>query len=253
MYPILFSIGSVHIYSLSVFLILAWLVFSFIFWRKLRSHGVFEQQIFDLMFYGTLVGFVFSRGAFVVTHTSLFVDNILKVVVLWVQPGLSFYGGFLASLLTLLYLGRTYKIRVGMILDVVAVSLPWSLVIGKIGSLLDGSEAGKLASIPVQMYELVALGCIGGILISLERRAQRQKWPYGVIGVWFFLLFAPIFFVLEFFKESTLYYAQISANQWVLIALFAEALGAFYVRGGGREKIRPLLQKLYDRISKRSS
>ncbi len=262
MFPILFSIGTVHVFSFSVFVLFAWSVFSFLFWRKLRSQGVFEQQIFDLMFYSTLVGLVFSRAVFVLTHAPLFVDNMLKIVALWVQPGLSFYGGFLASTLTLLYLGRTYKVRVGMILDVVAVSLPWALVIGKIGSLLDGSEAGKLASIPwavnivgsvgarhpVQIYELVALVVLGMILLTLERRAERQKWPYGVVGVWFFLLFTPIFFALEFFKESTLYYAQISANQWVLIALFAEALGAFYVRGGGREKLRPVIAGMKQKI-----
>lgn len=267
MFPILFSIGGVHIFSFSVFIILAWCVFSFLFWRKLRAEGIQEQQIFDLMFYSTLTSLVAARVGFVVTHGSLFTDNMLKTIALWVQPGLSFYSGFIALLLSLLYLARTYKVRVGLLLDVVSVSLPASLVIGKIGSFLDGSEVGILAHIPwavqyvghaggrhpIQLYEILALVVLGIVLLVTDRRAGKEKWPYGVIGVWFFLLFAPVSFVLEFFKSHTLYWSGISANQWVLVALFAEALGAFYVRGGGREKLRPLITNIYAKFSKRHS
>lgn len=267
MYPILFSIGDVHIFSFSVFIILAWCVFSFLFWRKLRSEGVAEQQIFDLMFYSTLTGLVSARTGFVLTHGSLFTDNMLKTVALWVQPGLSFYSGFIALLLSLLYLGRTYKVRVGLLLDVVSISLPASLVIGKIGSFLDGSEVGIPADIPwavqyvgnagsrhpIQLYEILALVVLGIVFLFMDRRGAKEKWSYGVIGVWFFLLFAPVSFVLEFFKSHTLYWHWLSANQWVLVAFFAEALGAFYVRGGGREKLRPLVGKIYAKLSRKHS
>lgn len=266
MYPILFSIGPVQIFSFSVFLILSWCVFSFLFWKKLRAQAaLMEERIFDLMFYSTLGAAVAARVGFVLTHGSLFADNMLKIVALWIQPGLSFFSGLVAFVLILLYLSRAYKTRVGLVLDVLAVSLPWAFVVGKIGSLLDGSEVGIPASIPwairyagyaglrhpVQIYEIIALFCIGWVLIYKERRAGKFRWPYGLVGIWFFVLFSAAMFVLEFFKESRLYYSKISANQWILIVFFAEALGAFYVRGGGREKIRPILGKLYAKLSKR--
>ena len=56
-------------------------------------------------------------------------------------------------------------------------------------------------------------------------------------------------FPLEFAKESRVYWT-LSANQWILIALFAEALGAFYVRGGGRETIRPFINRIFTRIGR---
>lgn len=267
MYPILFSIGSVHLFSFSVFLILSWCVFSFLFWRKLRSLAIPEEQIFDLMFYSTIAAAVSARVGFVLTHGELFTDNMLKIVALWVQPGLSFFSGFIAFVLALLYLGRVYKVRVGLLLDVLAVTLPWTFFVGKVGSLLDGSEVGIASPFawaihyaghvgarhPVQAYEMIALLFIGILMIYIERRASREKWPYGLVGIWFFLLFAVSGFALEFFKESTLYYAHLRANQWILVALFAETLGAFYVRGGMREKIRPLLAKIYAKFSKRHS
>jgi hypothetical protein len=50
--------------------------------------------------------------------------------------------------------------------------------------------------------------------------------------IWFVLLFSVSRLLLNFEGESIL---GLRANQWVLVALFAEGLGAFYVRGGGRK------------------
>src|SRR3990172_8092450 len=101
MYPILLSVGPIHIFSLSVFLILAWSAWSFLFWRHLRAEGVGDERIFTLMFSATVVVFVASRAGFVATHWHLFSDNLLKIVALWVQPGLSLYSGITAALVTL--------------------------------------------------------------------------------------------------------------------------------------------------------
>lgn len=214
-----------HIYSSSVFLILSWCVFSFLFWKKLRVQGITEERIFDLMFYGTLVSFVGARIGFVATHATLFTDNMLKIVALWVQPGLSFYSAFLVLVATLMYLGRRYKIRVGLLLDTYATVFPWVGAVGSIGLLLGGG-----ARILVVLSELLFFLALGVSLWFFERKAVKDKWPYGRIGILFFLLFSIGEFALEFFKEYQLYYWGVSVNGWVLIALFAESIGAFYVR-----------------------
>ncbi len=277
MYPILFSIGPVHIYSFSVFLILSWLVFSFLFWRYLRSQAVTEERIFDLTFYATLAAIVGGRVGFVLMHPELFEGDFLAMAALWVQPGLSLYGALLAGVGVFIAFARSYKVRLGHVLDAFGIAFPVSLLFGGIGSLLDGSEVGLAADLPwavayvghvgrrhpVQAYELVALVAIIVIILLLSARAARRRWPYGILGIWFFLLFSPVMFSIEFFKESSVYFS-LRANQWVQVFLFAEALGAFYVRGGGRESMRVGLGRaklfigdrigaLYGRISKRRS
>ena len=265
MFPILFSVGGVHIFSFSLLLVTAWCVFSFLFWRKLRAEATSEQHIFDLMFQSTLQAVVWARIGFVATHWYIFSNNFLKIVAFWVSPGLSFYSGLVAAMVTCIVMTRKAKIRVGLVLDAFALSLPWAILVGKFGSLLDGSEVGNPASIawavhyvghvgsrhPVQAYEMVALIALGILMVFFEGRAMRDKWPFGLVGVWFILLFAPIEFGLEFFKEHEVYWHMLSANQWILVAFFAEALGAFYVRGGGREKLRPIVGTLYAKFSKR--
>ena len=262
MYPLLFSIGSFHIYSLNVCIVLGWLVFSFLFWRTLRSNGIEEDKIFDLTFYCTLVAFVGARLMFVLLHWNLFADTWLKIAALWVQPGLSLYGAFVGALLTLMWTSRSSKVRLGHVLDAVALSFPAALCVGLIGVFLDGSVVGKFTNLPwavrfvghvgrrhpVQAYEILALFIIMGVIAYLQGRSTREKWPYGVVGVWFFILYSISMFALEFLKDTRVYWISLSANQWFLIAVFAEALGAFYVRGGGREIIRPLPYKMRKRI-----
>lgn len=268
MFPILFSVGPVHIFSFGVFLILCWFVFSFIFWKLLRSVAVAEERIFDLTFYATVAALVGGRTGFVLLHRELFINDPLAVAALWVVPGLSLYGAVIAGLATMIVLSRTYRVRLGHVLDSVAFAFPAALIVGKIGSLLDGSETGLRASVPwavsyvghvglrhpVQFYEVLFLIFLLGVIGYLGKRGERNKWPYGLIGIWFVLLFSACEFALEFLKESPVYLG-LRANQWVLVALFAEGLGAFYVRGGGREKIRPVIatlrRSIYAKFSKR--
>lgn len=257
MYPVLLAFGPFTIFSFSVFLILAWLTFSFLFWRALRTSGTEEDRIFDLTFYATIMAFVASRAAFVLTHWELFADTWLKIVALWVQPGLSLYGAFFGGIATLISMSRSTRVRLGLVLDALAQALPVALIIGLIGAFLDGTVAGKVADIswalrvvghvgrrhPVALYEIAGLCILMIVQLFLVRKATQEKTPYGVVGVWVFMLFSVVMFILEVFKESRVYWT-LTLNQWVLIAIFAESLGALYVRGGGRESVRPLVHKV---------
>ena len=269
MYPLLVSFGAVHLYSFSVFLVVAWLVFSFLFWRSLRSQGVDEEHIFNLTFYSTLAAFVFARLVFVFLNPELFRESLLKIAALWVQPGMSLYGGLVGGLLALVFLCRTYKVRVGHVLDAVGPAFGTAFVVGQVGAFLDGTYVGTVANLPwavrfvghlgtrhpVEIYEIAAMMAILIVTAILSRRGTRNKWPYGLLGLWFFAMTSVAMFALEFFKDTRVYFTHLRANQWILVALFAETIGAFYVRGGGREALRPLVNKLktYAMFSKRTA
>lgn len=267
MFPILFSIGPLHIYSLSVFIVLAWCVFSFTLWKLLRARAVPEEKIFDLTFYTTLVTFVSSRIGFIILHPQLFTGSVLKMFAMWVVPGLSFYVGLIAATITLLLLGRRYGIRLGLLVDDLALSLPFPIALGALGSLLGGSQAGLVTKLPwgvrfvgfdgsrhpLGAYEAIVSIIIFVVLLVLSRLAQRRDWPLGFVGIWFFMLFSAVMFIVEFFAEGRVYWYNVNVNQWLILAIFSQTVGAFYVRGGGRQKLRSLGGNLYARIFKRSS
>lgn len=278
MYPTLFTIGTTNISSFSIFLILAWCVFSFIFWKSLRDEGVGEEHIFDFTFYATLSALVASRLGFVAFHWDQFSATPLKIAALWVSPGLSLLSGVVAALATMIILGRRAKVRMGAILDAFGLALPGALVVGTVGSLLDGSDVGKIAVVPwsiryvglpqlrhpYQIYQIASLVVILFMVGYMTSQARLKKWALGSVGVVFFLLWAIAIFALEFFKDSRIYWYALSANQWGALLLFSAASGAWYVYAGGtfivrqlirsaREVVTRLAQILYAKFSKRHS
>jgi prolipoprotein diacylglyceryltransferase len=258
MLPVIIPIDSGGIYVLHIFVLLSWFVFSFLFWRGLRRWGIDEDRIFDLVFYATLVAILSSRAGFVIGHYEQFVGKSwLLMVALWVAPGLSWIAGIVGGVATMVGLSRQYKVRLGLVLDTLSVALPLPIILGLAGALLTGADRGKLATLisfggsaplsfrhPVSLYEMLGLVVISIFLVRLSNIAVKRKWAYGIVGMWFFLLYSGLIFILEFFREAPVYWGQISATQWVVIAIFAECLGVMYVRGGGRERMRPLFSKL---------
>lgn len=266
MYPILFSFSSFHVYSLGVSLILAWCIFSFLFWKVLRDGGVGEERIFDLTFYATLVALILSRAVFVLLHFSMFEKDLLRIVALWVAPGLSLYGGLIGGVMTLVALSRRYKVRVGYVLDSLTLPLLGALMVGAIGAMLDGSEVGLPASVPwavryvgytgirhpLGIYEVMLFAVLTVIVWLFLRRAKKREWPYGLVGIWFFLFLSIGLFILEFFKVQSVTLRGLGANQWILLAIVAEAIGAYYVRGGGRAGTRVFFRSVYAKITRRN-
>lgn len=276
MLPVLFTIGSLHFYSMSLFLILAWSVWSLVFWKALRQYGTHEEHVFDFMFWATMTSLIAARVGFVLLHQELFSGSPLRMVALWVQPGLAVYPGLTAGVLTLLFLGKRYGVRLVHVCDALAFSLPGAFAIGSVGAALGGSFVGLPTHLPwafrvagyeglrhpVAIYCAIASLVILGILALLEVRAKSADWPLGLLGIWYFLLFSGSFFVIEFFVADSVYWGKIRANQWMLLAICCQAIGALYVRGGGRETIRPIVRKsiamflrlpkgFYERIRKR--
>lgn len=258
MIPTLIPIDHGGIVVMNGVITLSWLVFSFLFWRGLRAVAIEEDRIFDLTFYTTLAAFVAARFGFVLTNWELFAGKSpLLLVALWVTPGLSWVAGLVGGLAACVVLSRQYKVRLGLVLDTLAVALPLPVILGEAGSLLTGAQAGRAASIPwairigsdgvvrhpVQLYAMLMLVGIGAVTMKLTTLSLSKKWPYGIVGIWFLLLYSVGGFALEFFKDAHVYWRSLTANQWVLIGIFAECVGVLYVRGGGREQLRPFIHK----------
>jgi phosphatidylglycerol:prolipoprotein diacylglycerol transferase len=263
MYPILFSIGPIHIFAFSVSLIIAWIVYSFVLWRHMKDLGVEDDKIFDITFYSTLVAFITARTWFVVSNWYLFRDDFIKIFAIWVVPGFSLWGAIIGGFVMSVILARALKVRVGFLLDSIAFSYPLMIIIGFFGAFLDGTRIGTPSNVlwsviyaghpirrhPVQIYWVLLLILVIIIISALQKQAVKKKWPYGLVGVWFFVLYAPIVFVLEFIQDNAVYWFSLTVNQWVAVVFFCEGLGILYVKGGLKEKTGPYVRNVISRIS----
>ena len=265
MHPLFFALGPIHIYWQSITIVLSWLIFSFLFWRGLRRLGIGEDTTFDLTFYATITALVMARVGFVAFHFDMFAGkSVLLYIALWVAPGLSWTGAFVGACATIVLLSRQYKVRLGQVLDALVSALPLPFILGAVGTFLDGSQHGKLSTMPwavamqsgdglrhpVELYQVISMIFLSIVFFKVFKVADRKKWPYGVAGMWFIFSYVIFMFLIEFVKDSRVYFGNITANQWVYIALIAECIGVLYVRGGGREFMRPFFRFMQKKRTK---
>jgi len=137
MLPILFTIGSWPVSSFGLFLVAALFAASFVIWRLTKVYDFDGEQVIDIIlltFFGALI---FARIYFIVTHPSLFEENgFLKMILINRYPGLSFWGGFIGGMISLIFVVRNFKLNFWQIADFATVGLLLGLSIGSLGCFL---------------------------------------------------------------------------------------------------------------------
>jgi phosphatidylglycerol:prolipoprotein diacylglycerol transferase len=263
MFPTLLAIGPIHISSFLVFIIFAWLVFSFLFWRELRNQAVTEEHIYNLMFYGTLAAFVGARLGFVLSHWQLFAGNLwIRIFTLWIEPGFSFYGGFLAGGAVMLMMSRMFSIRRSLFLDAFTTGFSSAFTWGAFAAFLEGSSIGKHTTgvfgislpgqgsrvHPVALYEMGAVFFLLLLLYVVRRYRKQTLGKPGLTALWFFFFFSISMFGLEFLKESPVYFSRLTLNQWICIGIYGEAVGGLITWGGGKEWVKTYVPIMYKKV-----
>ncbi len=150
MHPVLFSIGSLKVYSSYFFLLVAVLAGMFFPWREARKLGTSNREIARFwaailpfaLFIGLLNGFVFVFG----------LQGALKNLSSMFSTGLISFGVILGAFL----LGWIYAVRkklsVGPLLDLIALTFPLMLFFYRIGCLLNGCCYGLRTNSFLGMY-----------------------------------------------------------------------------------------------------
>lgn len=142
MLPVLFSVGSLPVSSLGVFLVLALFYALFLVWRLARAWDIDEEKILDLAFTVGFGALISSRLYFVLQYFSFFSQDLSRVLAIFKYPGLSFWGAFLGGWLTLYFICRRAKMDFAQVIDISAVSFLGALILGDLGCFLGGCDIG---------------------------------------------------------------------------------------------------------------
>jgi phosphatidylglycerol:prolipoprotein diacylglycerol transferase len=195
MYPILFKVHSITIYSFGLLVILGMIVGVLVLWflSKKLELDLPSGKFFDYVIYVLLAGMIGSRLFYVIFHMSYFKNYLSQIVTAWTS-GLSFYGGLIFGAITAILLLRNNKDRLKW-LDIAFISTMFGLAVGMIGTFLNGSYYGKSTHLPwavtftkldsfavavlnqpvhpVQIYESLVALVIGLILLFIVLKKMK--------------------------------------------------------------------------------
>jgi phosphatidylglycerol:prolipoprotein diacylglycerol transferase len=214
------------------------------------------------MFWTTLVAFIGARLGFVVLHLSVFSSNWLRVPAIWIAPGMSLYSGLVAAAICSLLMARKVNVRLGIVADAWAMSILPALTIGMLGGFLDGSMVGKPTTAPwalwyvgtlgrrhpVELYFALATFIIHMVLLRVESLTIEKGKAAGTVAVMSAMLLCISYGLLELFVDHPIYWKGLIANQLVLILVFSQAVGGFFVLSGYHRVTASRFQQLHTRI-----
>ena len=216
--PSIIEIGSLKIqYYAVTWLLSAVFIYLFLSRNKtITEIGLSNDDVNDMvflygLFFGAMcggrIGYMFFYG------TNQLISDPLSLFYIW-QGGLSFHGGLMGVILSLLLFCKRKKIEFLRLIDGVALSMPIGLGLVRIGNFLNGELYGKatngewgfifptdpfgLLRHPSQLYESFGEGLVLFVILLIISKFTKIK---GIFSSCFLILYGLIRFIIEFYRQ----------------------------------------------------
>ena len=213
--PVIFSLGPIAVrwYGMMYLLGFGGGYFMMLHVARLRGLAVGKDTIADLLFYSVLGVVLGGRLGYTLFYNpAYYLAHPLEVFYVW-QGGMSFHGGLLGVVLTLLWFCYRKKIALLPLADLVVSAVPIGLGLGRLGNFINAELWGRKTDLPwgiifpgagpeprhpSQLYEA---GLEGILLFVLIYSLHRAKVRSGLPVFSFFLAYGLFRFLVEFVRE----------------------------------------------------
>ncbi len=230
MYPELFSIGSLTVYSYGFMMALAILVATLALYREAPREGISFDHLLEAIIVTAFFGLIGSRILFIVLNWRYYSTQPF-LTILTVSEGLTFYGAMFGGAIALLIWCSRRKISFMKLADLFAPYLVLGYSFVRVGCFLNGCCYGKEAdlpwALPINMADTILrhpvqlYATLGGLLIFVILKVLKPRRPFiGFILLMLFALYGLLRFTTEFFRHGYEVAAGLTAAQIFSLALF---------------------------------
>lgn len=219
--------------------------------KKLPIQKEFVESMFTYIIIGLLLG---ARLGYVVFYNlSFYAQNPLEIFAVW-HGGMSFHGGLLGAIVGGYLFCKKFKADFWQMADIVIVTAPIGLGLGRIGNFINAELYGRPSDVPwamifptdplqvprhpSQIYECILEGFVlFGILWWVKNRGLR----HGTITAMFLALYGVFRFSVEFVRHPddyvNLWLLQVTTGQFLsLLMIVCSVVIYFLVVKDGRVK-----------------
>ena len=196
-----------------------------------------RRDVEDILFMGVMgvilggrIGYcMFYKPAYYAAHP-------LEIFAVW-QGGMSFHGGMLGVIGSMVWFGISRKKPFWQVADFVAPCVPTGLAAGRVGNFINGELWGRLADPalpwgmvfrgagdaprhPSQIYQFLMEGLLLFVLLWLYARKERKQ---GQVAAMFLFGYGVFRFIAEFFREPDAHLGLLtlgmSMGQWLCVPM----------------------------------
>lgn len=262
LHPILFTIGSFHLPTYGMLLVMAILGGIYTAIRLGRRVGLDSALVLDFCTWLILVALAGAKVLLVLTDWSYYVAHPGEIFSFsTLMAGGVFYGGFVAALFFTVWYVRVQKLSFWKLADVLAPGVALGQSVGRLGCFSAGCDYGKATTLPwgvvftsnfahdvagvplgvrlhpAQLYESFATFVIFGLLIWWFPRKKHN----GDVFLAYVTLYAVARFLLEFLRgdedRGFVFHHLLSTSQFIALLALAGVGTVFIWRRvrGGRE------------------
>ena len=252
MYPVLFQIGPITLYSLGVFWALGALAAVWILQLELKRYGRDEQLASTIVMAAAIGGLIGARLLFILEEWEHFTRAPLSFF--FSGSGFSWFGGLLGGGLAAAWSIKKHRLPFWQAADMSAPALALAYGIGRLGCFLAGDATwGKVSDLPwamafpkavagwvdpltgvpyapgvrvhpTQLYELLQSLVVFAIRWSLRRKNLAS----GAIFSLYLILAGSMRFVVEFWRVNPVVALGLTEYQWISAAVALLGAGLFY-------------------------
>ena len=238
---------NVRWYGIFIALAIIWIVL-WLVWQVRKGAKISYDTLFTAALVGIPSGIVISRLLHVVDRWDYYSQNPGQIIG---ASGLTIYGAVLGAALAIWIYSKVSKFQFGYFADVVAPGIILAQAVGRVGCTINGCCYGIPTSLPwgvvyahpdsfgplgiavhpTQVYEIIALLIIFGILLKLKGRFK----PDGSLFLIYLGLYSLWRFGVSFLRAGTpflfgLHQAQVIAIIVLAITVFLLAYRARWVK-----------------------
>jgi len=180
---------------------------------KRKDFGITKLEVDDLYFYLILGLMIGARLGYVLFYDlKMYLSDPLEIVAIW-HGGMSFHGGLIGLLIVGILFCRKHKKSFWKVADLIIVTAPIGLGLGRMGNFINGELYGRVAQVPwamifprggplprhpSQLYESILEGWV---LFTILWLVKDKKLPEGGLLALFLSLYGLFRFFLEYFRE----------------------------------------------------
>lgn len=228
--PVLFNIGSFEVRFYGLVYVLGFILCYYILYKKRYDLKLTKKQVDNLGFY-FLIGMLIGARVFYFIFSNIgLLKNPLEFFMIW-HGGMSFYGGFLGSLLaSYLYL----KDKFIDFADLMVIPISLILIFGRIANFINGEIVGLVSDVPwcvifsgidgvcrhpYQIYGAISHTLLfSGLLVVKKFSVRKGKVFFG------FVFGYTILRIITDFLRDEARFLGLTAWQYVSILILITAL-----------------------------